>query len=181
MLLLLEGVHGTSKSREERICAEGFNPHMGVRGEGVYFWRDNCFAEELAISWHKKCFQEGRYNQDSDSSCSVIKVNIDVDEDNFYNIDDPEFKDNILELLKQKGRTSFKNMSKLYDIILFNLEQKISKKILVVLTSVNVPPSEVFPRYYFNSADCYVVRDSKCITIKSCTFIKREMTCATVN
>ena len=90
MLLLLKGTHGTTKSRVESILlSRNIHPAIGTRGHGSYFWRFNSFAEELGVCWHKKNLSEKRYDTDEDKSCAVFTANIDVDENNYYNINAP--------------------------------------------------------------------------------------------
>jgi hypothetical protein len=54
----VDGYHGTSHSRAQRILAEGFRPSMNGYdwlGTGVYFWQD---APNHALHWARKIYPQ---------------------------------------------------------------------------------------------------------------------------
>lgn len=163
---LHKGTHGTCKSRAIVISKKGFeifnsNPR---RGNGVYFWRDNFYAVEFAKAWYKQELKKGAYNYESVKTCSVIKADLKVDEDQVFNIDDPFVKDRLLDFIHGRKITKDKDICKIYDNFITNMESKLNKRIKLVLTQVRVPESD-FPRTFIETAYCYVVRSIDCIHI----------------
>ena len=166
-MILHKGTHGTTKTRADAISCKGFEIFntAPIRGNGVYFWRDNAFGDELAKCWYKKQLRDGMYDSDALKTCSVIKVDIKVEEDQTINLEDPEIKDIILRTIADKGILSKKAICSVYDRYLECMERKLNKKIQLALTQVQAPDSYIYPKKYINTAYCYVVRQIDCIFI----------------
>src|SRR6185369_14052977 len=101
---LHKGTHGTCKSHAIVISEKGFEMFntQPIRGNGVYFWRDNAYGVELAISWYTKQFKKGEYSRQRFQTCSVIKADIKAEEDQTINLEDPAVKDLILKTIQDK-------------------------------------------------------------------------------
>ncbi len=164
---LHKGTHGTCKSRAIVISEKGFEkfPSHPIRGNGVYFWRDNVHGVELAIAWYKKQFKNGEYSREKIQTCSVVKADIKAKEDQTINLEDPDIKDIILKTIKDKGIKSKHDICAVFDRYIEFVERGIKKKIQLVLTQVQTPDSDVYPRKYINTAYCYVVCQIDCIHV----------------
>lgn len=164
---LHKGTHGTCKSRAIVISEKGFEIFNSypIRGNGVYFWRDNAYGVELALSWYKKQFMNGEYSREKIQTCSVIKANIKAEKDQIINLEDPDIKDIILKTIKDKGIRSKRDICAVFDRYIETVERVIRKKIQLILTQVQSPESDVYPRKYINTAYCYVVCQIDCIHI----------------
>ena len=83
----VHGYHGTSRSRAERIIAEGFQPSTNGYdwlGTGVYFWQD---APNHALHWARKMYKQ---------EPAVIKSRLRLDDTcldllDMSDVDNPDF------------------------------------------------------------------------------------------
>jgi hypothetical protein len=163
---LHKGTHGTCKSRAIVISEKGFeifnsNPR---RGNGVYFWRDNSYAVEFAKAWYKQELKNRKYDFELLKTCSIIKADIKVEDDEIVNVDDPIIKDLILKIVHEKHIDNAKGVCSVYDNYIKSVERRLNKSIKLVLAQVRVPESD-FPRTFIETAYCYVVRSIDCIHI----------------
>lgn len=164
---LHKGTHGTCKSRAIVISEKGFEMFNSqpIRGNGVYFWRDNTYGVELAMCWYKKQFSKGEYSREKLQTCSVIKADIKAEQDQTINMEDPAIKDIVLKTIQDKGVKSKHGICAVFDKYIEFVERGIKKKIQMVLTQVQAPESDIYPKAYINTAYCYVVRQIDCISV----------------
>lgn len=102
-MLTLFGTHGTTASIADKINKEGFRLSLGYRGKGIYFWRQNAYAEDLAIGWYLTSISQGHHSKDIDKQCTIISVNLNIDDDEFVSLESPDIKDQIASIFKQKN------------------------------------------------------------------------------
>jgi len=62
-MLTLKGVHGTSRTAAQEIVQHQIfqKTDKGRVGTGVYFWRENIYAKELAICWYDYRVRKGDF------------------------------------------------------------------------------------------------------------------------
>jgi hypothetical protein len=84
----VDGYHGTSRSRADKIIAEGFQPSMNGYdwlGTGVYFWQD---APNHALHWARKMYQQEPVVIKSrlrlDNTCLDLLDMADIDNPDFW-------------------------------------------------------------------------------------------------
>jgi hypothetical protein len=84
----VNGYHGTSRSRAERIIAEGFQPSTNGYdwlGTGVYFWQD---APNHALHWARKMYRQEpaviKSRLRLDSTCLDLLDMADIDNPDFW-------------------------------------------------------------------------------------------------
>ncbi len=170
-LIVLQGSHGTTKSRADSIQTSGFKMGGGRRGTGAYFWCEGPFALYLAECWCKFGLAKNIYNDDKDKNCSVISVQLQVQDDEFIDLEDKFLKNEIANLcLKHNLDASTKDeeISGFYDMFLSQLEEKLGKEFKVHESAVNTAGSTHFPKYpekVLGPPHCYIVRDSSCIEL----------------
>jgi hypothetical protein len=128
------------------------------------------FSYNLAVGWYKQCFKEGRYNNDINKNCAVIFAVFNVNKDQFVNISTPIFDKIIREYKERLQIHKPKELAKLYDKIVTDIEKENGEKIYIFLTQVFAPKREYLE---FESIDraigdpyCYVVRENSIIDIK---------------
>ncbi|QVW35923.1 hypothetical protein KIP69_03475 [Geobacter sulfurreducens] len=167
LFMELRGTHGTTRSRAEKIQELGFRASPGIKGTGVYFWRDNALSGDLARDWYRYYLKKELYAKDSNKQCAVIFGLIACDETNFVNLDDSEIKDDILWLIKNKGLEGDRK-GKIYDEYLDMLSRELGNSIKVSQVSVPVPKEfRNFPSFLYMMADCYVVKDVDCVQVET--------------
>ncbi|MDD2468573.1 MAG: hypothetical protein PHI97_31740 [Desulfobulbus sp.] len=170
-VIVLEGSHGTTKSRADSIQATGFRMEGGRRGTGAYFWCEGAYAEYLAKSWWNFGLTKKIFKDDTDKTCSVISVQLQVQEDEFIDLEDKFLKNEIADLcLKNDLDSSAKDeeISGFYDMFLSQLEKKLGKEFKVHESAVNTAGSTYFPKYperILGPPHCYIVRDPNCIEL----------------
>jgi len=163
----LKGSHGTTVSRADNIVNEGFKLKTGRRGTGVYFWRYGYYCRQLAISWWKQKFEEGKYAGDSDTSCVVIISYFVLDDNEYLDIENYEFQEQIAYLAdKKKVGNEIKKLAALYDSLIHKLEEIQNTKFKVIEMRVSPPKREYCQYYQFTAIGnpyCYLVRAVDCI------------------
>jgi hypothetical protein len=121
MKINIEGFHGTSYENAKKIILDDFKLSIGRAewlGDGVYFFangisvKPSIQAEKWSItqSWNKsiKNYSYKRY--------SVLKCQIEVDEDNFLDLTTSDGVE-ILEYIIENHRTKLKEITKKFDYI----------------------------------------------------------------
>lgn len=167
--MIYKGIHGTCRSISKSIENMGFTISRGRGGNGVYFWRDNQYSMMLAKCWYQQRLKEGRYLGESDMTYAGIRVQIDIPEDRFVDLELPEIKDRIGEITISKGIDSSvgsKEIAALIDYFISKVEEKIGNSILMIMLRV-APPKDCnkYPFQVLGAPLSYVVRDSAVITI----------------
>jgi len=164
----LKGTHGTTASCAEQIEKEGFKIFGGYRGTGIYFWRKNIYAEDLAIAWYLTSISQKHHSQDSDKRCTIISANISIDDDEFVSLESPNIKDNMAILFKKLGYADHINAIKFYDEFFELLEMELDHSIKVVEIAYPAPRiCQIYPRQTLSMPSCYIVRNADCISIQS--------------
>ena len=138
-MIKLYGVHGTTASCADQIEQEGFRLSQGYRGEGIYFWRKNAYAEDLAIGWYLTSISQGHHSKDIDKRCAIISVSINVDDDKFVSLEPPNIKDNIAALFKKSNYKDHINAIKFYEEFFELLELELNHSLFVVEFSFPAP------------------------------------------
>ena len=182
-LLILKGIHGTTLSSAQNIVTHQlFQKTMaenGYTGSGVYFWRYNAYAKNLATCWHDYRVRRGDFKENEGA---VVYVNIRVKENEFLDLETSLMKDifgafamklinnndDDVKIRKLKGG--------IYDLFIETLEKKtgISCKVF----QIRIPPPkkcQIYSRVQLFLGDpfCYVVRDESCIHIEKMEEIKQ--------
>jgi len=146
----------------------------GYRGKGTYFWRRNPYVAEytndLAISWYLTAKAPGHYSKDTDGRCAIISAKIEVAEDQFVDLTEPEINDQLVafyyqhpEIYKDKIKAT-----ELYDNFIKRVEEKVSSQIAVIAVTVPTPkPCKLCPKQSVGMPLCYVVKATNCIEIVS--------------
>lgn len=181
-LLTLKGTHGTCVSFASDIRRRGFDVGAGRRGSGMYFWSYSNTARDyatcLAKAWWKYAFEIGRYQSASDSGCEVLNVIIEVEEENFLDLEEHAMKQKLVPFLndiyKRTASSSHKKIAvKAYDLFVEQIEKQRSNPIKVVHVTVSPPSQKYFTEECTRSLSseacmpaCYVVKDNKCIVVR---------------
>ena len=158
----LEGSHGTSSHRADQIKKEGFRVSTGRGGTGVYFWRKSAYYRELAIAWFKQEELEGRFSREPKSACAVIYVEMVVSPDQYLDLEDPDIKDKIDALSKQKNMNvnNSREIASLYDLFVGELEKELGAAIVVTIIRVAPPKNFVeYPIRMLGAPLCFITRD----------------------
>ncbi len=107
--MVVWGTHGTSKSNAELILTQGFKAKPGRIGNGVYFWAmpedsESCRAlgDALAIHWATKARNKRLYEGSQNQEIAIVKVKVDVNEENILGLDDPQLIFPLWHLLNRK-------------------------------------------------------------------------------
>jgi hypothetical protein len=88
--LVLKGIHGTTVSSAQNIVQyQSFlktAAKNGYTGSGVYFWRYNAYAKDLATCWYHYRVRRGDFKENEGA---VIYANIHVKENEFIDLETP--------------------------------------------------------------------------------------------
>jgi hypothetical protein len=164
----LFGVHGTTVSCANQIEQEGFRLSQGYRGKGAYFWRENTYAEDLAIGWYLTSISQKHHSKDTDKRCAIISISINVDEDEFVSLESPNIKDNIATLFKKGNHKDHMNAINFYEEFFEILELELNHPIKVVEIAFPAPRNcQIYPRQALGMPITYVVRNTDCVSILS--------------
>lgn len=167
----LSGTHGTTASKADSIRDTGFKKSKGRLGRGVYFWRENPFAELLAKSWWKFETSRKRYAADSNKCCCVICARFKIKVNEYLDLDDKDIKDGLACLCIEKNLgylTSDIEMAALITAFVKRLETKLDLEFKVIQSTVSTAPKhfvEEYPIKVIGSPSCYVVFCESCIEI----------------
>jgi hypothetical protein len=167
----LKGSHGTSISKARVIQKEGFKVSRGRLGIGVYFWRNNAYAEYLAESWWEFEFSKGKFKRDQNQGCSVIWANFKIEDNDFLDLNDKDINDGLAKFCIEK-KLSFSNatreMASLITAYISRLENKLNHSFKVIESTVSTAPREFINKYplaVLGSPSCYIVFNTECISI----------------
>ena len=168
----VEGVHGTTESRAKAIKKEGFKiSTKGRAGKGIYFWT-GYKARDLGICWHRQCLANKRYEGDQSKRCALIWVILNIEPENFLDLENNQIRERLHELIDKRGINDPKKLPSLYDWFIKIMEAHIRYKIKVF--QVRLAPPSNCPEYdikIYGAPDCLVVRDASCIKINKCEVI----------
>lgn len=144
--ILLKGTHGTSKSRAETIVKEEkFQASAdGLLGAGAYFWaydNDMSLAKRLALNWWR--FAGGKndaYKGDTDPSLAILKADIEVDSNGYFDASSESFLELLIKTAEQKKILSTKDdFNKLRAVLVKEIETVQGFNYEVVKAEVDVP------------------------------------------
>jgi len=144
--ILLNGTHGTSKSRAEAIVKEAkFRASAdGILGAGAYFWayeNDMSLAKRLAANWWRFAGQKrNAYKGDADPSLAILKADIEVDQKVYFDASSENFIELLIKTAEQKKILSTKDdFNKLRAVLLMEIEAERGFGYDVVKAMVEVP------------------------------------------
>lgn len=144
--ILLKGTHGTSKSRaHEIITKERFEASKeGLLGAGAYFWAfadDVSFALRLASNWWRfASVKLNAYRDDTDNSLAVLKAQIEVDQNVYFDASSDSFLELLVKTAEEKKIESSKNdFNKLRAVLLKEIEALQGFNFGVLKAVVEVP------------------------------------------
>jgi len=144
--VLLNGTHGTSKSRDEAIVKEAkFRASAdGLLGAGTYFWayeNDMSLARRLAANWWR--FAGGKsnaYKGDADPSLAILRADIEVNRKVYFDASSESFIELLIQAAEQKQIQSTKDdFNKLRAVLLREIEAEQGFDYDVVKAMVEVP------------------------------------------
>lgn len=169
-MLNLEGTHGTSQSRANKIEKNGFQKSPGRIGVGIYFWCAGAYAEDLAIAWYDYCFSEDRYSTDKENGCVVIYASFRIKKEEFLDLEKKDIKDQLAGMAKKRGLkiSDRKNIHSVRARFIDKLEHKMEVRFKVIEASVPLPDKQFcyfYPISLLGSPHNYIVRDENCIII----------------
>ncbi len=161
-------LHGTSVTRMNQILASRtFFTRPGRRGQGVYFWKMNAFAERVAYKWHAFALGRGDFKGDAEPHCGIIDARLRALEDAFLDLNDSEIQNLIVEMADKARLTkdsSDEDISAFYDLLVDKLEQQAETSFWVLSCPLTLPGHNSF--YPFNAIGnpvSYIVRDQRSI------------------
>lgn len=176
--MIIECTHGTTKSRADNIIKNKFEPRQGRAGTGVYFWRKNAYSVILANGWYSFYLNKNYYNDDIDKRFVYLNVKIDVNEDNFLDLEDPELKDRLSKIAIEQNldrNTKEDIIIGLFDHFISNLEKELKIEFYVWQIRVNAPyDCKEYPLSFLGNPLCYVAKNVDLITIVECFFKEDE-------
>ena len=130
------------------------------------------YAKELAVSWWMATKYRGHYSGYNDS-CTVIYVELIVDEKGFLDLEELELKEMLILFANRvyhraRKRQWIDRLSGTYDLFVSQMEQELNTKIDVVHVKVAPPYKEFYkpslPIEITGAPSCYVVRNQKVIS-----------------
>jgi hypothetical protein len=167
--VVLRGSHATTLSRYRSIAAQGFRQSRGRGGSGVYFWSEAKKYLDLSKAWYDWCLATRRYATDEEKGCIIIIALLTAPLKQILNFEEQKLKDAI-DTLAEKRRlesSSIEDLTKLYDLFISSLEQKIGFRYLIVRIRVARPPGLYLKGYSverLGSPESYIAREPSIIT-----------------
>lgn len=175
----MKGTHGTCVSRANLIRQNHFcSSSAGLRGAGVYFWgytsvslRD--YARELAISWWRFAHnKQGNYSKEKDKKCCVVYVSLNTQGLDVLDLENQEVRDTFIEYCQRVSphiicEDDREKTSRLYDMFVDELEEKLERNFKVVHVKVQRPRKTqgILSLDITGQPSCYVVKDVSCIQV----------------
>lgn len=147
-MVTMEGAHGTSVSRANRIRSFGWQVSTGRGGTAAYFWKKHPRFVPLAIEWYQQRKEEGVYRHDRDPACTVILADLDAEEQEILNlIGDEEFKETIDVFAQEKKLPTNTNDEISAIIDLFISEMEVDEGVIykIVVLEVATPRKSAYP------------------------------------
>ena len=170
--MILFGTHGTIEDSARKIICSNFYLGQGRVGTGVYFWRKNEYSVTLAKGWYEFYLKKNKYDKIVNKNFAYIDVKININEENFLDLELPELKDKIANITFAKNfdrKTSDEDITALYDYFIKRLEEELKTKFYVWQVRVNAPyTTNEYPLQILGNPICYVVNNNDLITILSC-------------
>ncbi len=176
-MLVLKGTHGTTTFAAQDITQHNSfqKTKDGYAGSGIYFWRFNDYARDLAVCWYNHRVRKGKFRENEGA---VIYVDIRVREDEFLDLETPFMKDIFGTFaMMQLGENEDIREQKgaMYDLFIEQLEKNMGMKYKVF--QIRIPPPKkchTYSKLHLLLGDplCYVVRDESCIHLEKIEEIK---------
>jgi hypothetical protein len=174
-MITIEGSHGTSVTRAQRIQVSGFQLGTGRAGTGIYFWLGPYYIE-LAVGWYRFLASKNEFADDENPACAVIIVEVKAGEGEVLNLEDEELKNEIALVVKKQGINPHNKtaVAKLYDSFIMRLEEKLQVRFKAIKIRVGIPLEFIrdYPISVIGAPMCCVARDTGCITIKNMRIIE---------
>jgi hypothetical protein len=169
-MISLMGQHGTSVNNSESIERDGFKRSDGIRGRGVYFWRDDEYAEALARDSHRARLADGGFRGQANMACAVIKVTIKTAEESFIDFTAGEWRARLVKYFAALNEIPVKNRHKAlgeaYNLFFYKLKQAYEHELTVVCLFVPAPVRKgAYPVDVLGHPCCYLVMDESKINI----------------
>ena len=170
----LHGSHGTTVEKSKSIQEKGFEKSKGRFGDGIYFWCESPYAEYLAKSWWRFCVFDGRYAGGECNDCAIVWADIEINENEFLDLDQKDIKYNLATLCLKCGigyEAKNREIASIITTFLSMLEEELDCKFKVIETStaMNKKFMEQYPISIIGAPGCYVVFDKRCIMINDIT------------
>lgn len=167
-----KGKHGTSVTRAKKIVADQkFLPSPDGRvGSGIYFWRDNALADDLARCWHQDQVGKGAFAGEEEPYLAIISATLECAESECLDLEDPIFKDKLAEIVagrKKKGeRLTQADQTKLITVLVKAIDNQTGTAAKILIVRLAPPQSYISYEIALLGAPlCYVARSSDCIKI----------------
>ncbi len=171
LMLIMKGTHGTTAARVGNIKAEGFKPDKGRRGTGIYFWAESSYSRDLAIGWWLYRNNIDGYQGDNDKRCAIIYGKMEINDNEFLNLENYDMKQAIATRVYQKNKKLNKyEIAAIYDAFIKKLEEKTGIFFKILMACVDPPAprfmEQPYPTDVLGNPMCLIVRNSKCIDIE---------------
>lgn len=183
-MIEIRGTHGTCVSRAEKIVQEGtMAKGPGRVGFGAYFWTavndsEACrdYVESLAKGWATRGQKGGQYKGERDQNLAIVHTVIEVGEEEFFSLDDPEYLYRLRDFLGRRLVEHFRvdsakaltgdRLHKKEEIIhgfidafIVELERNLETTFKVVFKSVQAPKIDDPLLPFIGNPHCFAIRD----------------------
>jgi len=171
LMLIMRGTHGTTVARVVKVKTEGFKPDKGRRGTGIYFWAESSYSRDLAIGWWSYRISINGYQGDNDTRCAIIYGKMEINDNEFLNLEDYDIKQAIATIVYQKNKELKKyEIAAIYDAFIKKVEEKSKIFFKILMACVDAPAPrfmrQSYPTDALGNPQCLIVRDPKCIDIE---------------
>ncbi len=131
----------------------------------------------MAKRWYEFNLKKKNYDYIKKNSFAYFEVKINVNDENFLDLEDVELKDKITEIVLIKNfdrKTSEEKISALYDYFIKKLEDELEANYYVWQLRVNAPyTANDYPLNTIGNPISYVVNKNSLITVLNC-FVLEE-------
>lgn len=168
------GTHGTFRLNLGSILKVGLDTTSGGRiGRGAYLWKDCRFSRELAKAWVREKRERER-SKGNENDGVILYCSCTCSEKSFLNIEDEEYKTEILNIAISSGRdmNSLKEISYIHNLFVKSIEDQYQIKIDIVQGKTPSPGDVFFaddPKYphkLLGNPFCLAIRNPKCVIIQ---------------
>ncbi len=171
-MIVLKGTHGTSVSNSEGIESDGFRKTNGLRGRGVYFWKDGPYSKLLARESYQHKLSSGGFAGQVDMSYAAVLVDIRSPKDGFVDFTNGEWRGYLESYFANIARLPTGDrrnvVSAAYNLFFYKLKQKVEFELTVVCLFVPSPEGRKgkYPVDVLGHPCCYVAMDEGAIKIR---------------
>ena len=178
----MRGSHGTCKTFAQSIVQDGFQlGKRGRLGKGVYFWifsdseNGEKLGRELSEAWFKFALRKQFYRTARDKGCTVVFVDLDVEDSFALDFDDVEVDADFSEFynyaVKRFPDLGDEEKSCICDEFVALMEEERKAKYDVILGTVDVP-SNGLPNDHFLKFK----RRGRCAAVQNCGIVQIRRT-----